>query len=82
MALWNCNLSDDEDDDNGNGNSKCGGQDKGANTGVGNEPVQQDYRGEDDDNLSKDSDDPSEYDDTRALEWLPMCSEKSWLLNL
>jgi len=69
MALRNCDLSDDKDDDDGNGNSKGGGQDKGANTGHGTEPVQPDQRGEDDDC-------PSEDDDTRAIEWLPMCSRK------
>jgi hypothetical protein len=68
MALQNCDLSDDDDDD-GSGNSTGGGQDQRANTGKGKGPVQPDQRGEDDDN-------PSEDDDTRALEWLPMCSRK------
>jgi len=75
MALRNCDLSDDEDDDNGNGNSKGGGQDEGANTGKGKEPVQPDQRGEDDYN-------PSEDDDTRALELLPMCSRKELVTEL
>jgi hypothetical protein len=35
----------------------------------GKEPVQQDQRGEDDDNASED-------DDPRAFEWFPMCSRK------
>ena len=75
MALQNCDLSDDEDDDDGNGNSKGGGQDKGPNTGKGKEPVWPDQRGKDDDNLSED-------DDTRALEWLPMCSREELATEL
>ena len=75
MALWNRDLSDDEDDDDGNGNSTGGGQDKRANTGKGKEPVRPDQRGEDDDN-------PSEDDDTRALEWLPMCSRNELATEL
>jgi len=74
MALRNCDLSDDDDDD-GNGNSTGGGQDKTANTGKGKGPVRPDQRGEDDDNLSEDN-------DTRALEWLPMCSRKELATEL
>jgi hypothetical protein len=74
MALRNCDLSDDEDDD-GNGNSMGGWQDQRANTGKGKGPVQPDQRGEDDDNLSED-------DDTRALQWLPMCSRKELATEL
>jgi len=75
IALWNCDLSDDQDDDDGNGNSKGGGQDKRANTGKGKESVRPDQCGEDDDNLSED-------DDTRTLEWLPMCSRKELAMEL
>jgi hypothetical protein len=67
MALRNRDLSDNEDDDDCNGNSKGSGQDEEANTSKGKETVRRDQRGEDDDN-------PSEDYDTRALEWLPMCS--------
>jgi len=74
MALRNCDLSDDDDDD-GNGNSTGGGQDNRANAGKGKGPVRPDQRGEDDDN-------PSEDDDTRALEWLPMCSRKELATEL
>ena len=69
MLLRNRNLSDYEDDDHSNDNSKGGGRDKGASTGEGKELVRPDQCGEDNDNPSKD-------DDTRALEWLPMCSPK------
>jgi hypothetical protein len=75
MVLRNRNLSDDEDDDDGNGNSKGGGQDEEANTSKGKEPVRRDQRGEDDD-------DPSKDNDTRALEWLPMCSRKELATEL
>ena len=75
IALRNRDLSDDEDDDDGNGNSKGGGQDEEANTGKGKEPVRRDQRGQDDDN-------PSEDDDPRALEWLPMCSRKELATEL
>ena len=75
MAHRNCDLSDDEDDDDGNGNLEGGGQDKGANTSNGKEPVQPDQRGDDDDNPSKNA-------DTGALEWLPMCSRKELATEL
>jgi len=75
MTLRNCNLPDDEDGENGNGNSTGSGEDNGANTGEGNEPTQPDQRGED--NKS-----PSEDNDTRALEWLPMCSRKELTTEL
>jgi len=74
MALRICDLSDDDDDDS-NGNSTGGGQDKRANTGKGQQPVWPDQLGEDDDNPSKD-------DDTRALEWLPMCYRKELATEL
>jgi hypothetical protein len=74
MALRNCDLSDDHDGD-GNGNSTGGGQDKRANTDKRKGPVRPDQRSEDDDN-------PSEDDDTRALEWLPMCSRKELATEL
>jgi len=32
MALWNCDLADDEDDHHSNVNLKSSGQDDGANT--------------------------------------------------
>jgi len=75
MALRNCNVSDDQDDDDGSANSRCGGQFKGAITGEGKEPVEPDQGGEDDDNHSED-------DETRALEWLPMCSRKESAMEL
>jgi len=75
MALWNCDLSNDEDHDNGNGNVKGGGQDKGANTGEREEPVRPDQRWEEDDNLSEDN-------DTRALKWMPMGSRKEFATSL
>jgi len=52
-----------------------GGQDKGANTGGGKEPVWPDQWGEDDDN-------PSEDNDTRALKWLPMYSGKELVMEI
>ena len=66
MARQNCDLSDGEDDDTSNSNLMGGGQDMGATTNKGQEPVRPDQCGGDDDHLSKD-------DDIRALELLPMC---------
>ena len=74
MALQNCDLSNDTNDD-GNGNSTGGGQDKRANTGKGKDPGWPDQRGEHDDN-------PSEDNNTRALKWLPMCSQNKLGMEL
>jgi len=75
MARQNCDLHNDEDADDSNGSSKSGGQDTGANTSKGNERVRPNQCGEDDDN-------PSEDDDTRALEWFPMWHRKEFATEL
>jgi len=68
-------LSDTEDDDDGNDYSKSGWKDEGANTGQGKPPVRLDQRGEDYHN-------PSEENDTGALEWLPVCSRNEFATEL
>jgi hypothetical protein len=75
MALWNCNLSEDEHDANGIGNSTGSGQDIGATTSKAKEPIRPDQHGKDD-NI------PSEDDNTRAFKWLPICSQQELAMEL
>jgi len=76
LVIWNCNCcNDDDDDDNGNSNLKGSRQDKKAKTGNGNEPILPNQHFEDNDN-------PSENNDTKALELLSMCSLTELITNL
>lgn len=74
IAHWNCNFFDDEDDDDGDGKSMGGGQEKGSNAGKGIVPVGPDQCG-------KDDQDPSEDDNPRALQRLPMCSRTEFSMK-
>ena len=75
MVLRNGNLSDDEADHDRKRNSKVSWEVISSNSRKGKEPVGPDQCGKEDNN-------PSEDDDTRALEWLPMCSRKDLVMEL
>jgi hypothetical protein len=75
MVFQNCDLCDDEGVEDSNGHSTGSGQGNGANNSRGKEPVRPDQFWVGDDN-------PFEDDDTKALEWLPMCSRTEFAREL
>jgi hypothetical protein len=75
MAFQNCDLGNNEGVEDSNGNLTSGGQHTGANNGRGKEPVRPDQCWVGNNNPFKD-------DDTRALEWLLICSRSEFAREL